>query len=195
MQGVIFLLHQPRLTLNLSADLEGKYLLRPVHSSTFMSGRLNSNEPTVIRFFSDTDRAVVFCFCPTDGITDGAVNAAWHRACQSAKPNARPEEVGRFIWAKNGAGQTFEEVSLFLRGSAALTAEGYSEIGRLKATVDARGMAIFSDEPGGDRAGRALVAYMLGLAYHQVLEQAINDLAETCRNDLVESRAEAMHDE
>ncbi|WP_229013492.1 hypothetical protein [Paraburkholderia gardini] len=195
MQGVVYLLDQPLKTLKLSTALEGKYFLRPVHSSTMTSTRIGAPEPTVVRFFSDADRAIVFCFCPIDNTTDGAVGVAWRRANQCVEPDSRVEEVGRFVWSNNAFETSIGEMSMFLRGSATLTEDCYQDIGRLKAAVDAKGMVVFSSEPGGERAGRALAAYMLGLAYHRVLEEAINDLAETCRNGSLEIRAEPMHAE
>jgi len=108
---------------------------------------------------------------------------------------ATPEEIGRFVWSNNLTVTTINEISMFFRSSATLTENEYLPVARVRATVDAKGMAILSTEPGGDRAGRALTAYMLGLAYHRVLEQAIHDLAECCRDDSKVRRTETMHSE
>ncbi|MBB5542141.1 hypothetical protein [Paraburkholderia fungorum] len=195
MQGIIYRIDQPLKSLQLTAPLEGKYLLQPVHSSTMTSGRQTANDPLLFRFFSGSDRSVVFCFCPTDSLTTGAVGQAWGRATQLVERGAVPEEIGRFVWSNNSTVTTISEISTFFRSSATLTESDYLPVARVRATVDAKGMAILSTEPGGERAGRALTAYMLGLAYHRVLEQAIHDLAECCRDDSKVKRTEAMHSE
>ncbi|MFM0420016.1 hypothetical protein [Paraburkholderia aromaticivorans] len=195
MQGIIYRLDQPLKSLQLKVPLEGKYLLRPVHSSTMTSARQSANDPLLFRFFSESDRSVVFCFCPTDSLSAGAAGHAWGRATQLVEQGAAPEEIGRFVWSNSSAVTTINEISMFFRGSATLTEDDYLPVARVRATVDAKGMAILSTEPGGDRAGRALAAYMLGLAYHRVLEQAIHDLAECCRDDSKVKRTEAMHSE
>ncbi|MBU9374749.1 hypothetical protein KTE28_10405 [Burkholderia multivorans] len=195
MQGIIYRIEQPIKTLQLNLPLEGKYFLRPVHSSTMTSTRRNGNDPLVFRFFSGSNRAALFCFCPIDSLSEAATRSAWGRAIQLVEQGTHPDEVGRFVWSNNTAGTTINDISLFLRGTGTLTEDSYSTIARLRVTVDAKGMAILSSEPGGDRAGRALAAYMLGLAYHRVLEQAIHDLAECCRDDKKVKRTEAMHSE
>ncbi|WP_156924656.1 hypothetical protein [Burkholderia sp. WSM2230] len=195
MQGIIYRLDQPLKSLKLEVPLEGKYLLRPVHSSTMTSARQSANDPLLFRFFSESDRSVVFCFCPTDSLSAGAVGQAWGRAIQLAEKGTEVDEIGRFIWSNSTAATTFTEISTFFRGTTTLIEDDYSPVARVRATVDAKGMAILSTEPGGERAGRALAAYMLGLAYHRVLEQAIHDLAECCRDDSKVKRTEAMHSE
>ncbi|MFM0302679.1 hypothetical protein PQQ99_21395 [Paraburkholderia sediminicola] len=195
MQGIIYRLDQPLKALQLKVPLEGKYLLRPVHSSTMTSARQSANDPLSFRFFSESDRSVVFCFCPTDSLSAAAAGHAWGRATQLVEQGAAPEEIGRFVWSNSTVGTTINDISMFFRGSATLTEDLYLNVGRLRTTVDAKGMAILSSEPGGDRAGRALAAYMLGLAYHQVMEQAIHDLAECCRDDSKVNGTEAMHAE
>jgi len=194
-QGIIYRLDKPLKTLQLNVPLEGKYLLRPVHNSTMTRTHQSANEPILFRFFSGSDRSIVFCFCPLDSMTSSAVAHSWGRAIQFVEQSTEPEVISRFVWSNRTAGPTINDISMFFRSSATLTEDLYSNIGRLQATVDAKGMAILSSELGGDRAGRALVAYMLGLAYHQVMEQAIHDLAECCRDDSKVSRTEAMHAE
>ncbi|MFL9892389.1 hypothetical protein [Paraburkholderia sp. RL17-381-BIF-C] len=195
MQGIIYHLNQPLKTLLLSTPLEGKYFLHPVHSSTMTSIRPSTNEPLVFRFFSGSDRSVVFCFCPIENLNNTSVGQAWGRANKLVERDTAVDEIGRFVWSNGTFETAIGEISMFFRGSATLTEDCYSNVARLKATVDAKGMAIFSSEPGGDRAVRALAAYMLGLAYHRVLEQAINDLAERCRDDSRVNHTETMHAE
>lgn len=194
-QGIIYRLNKPLETLQLNAPLDGKYLLRPVHNSTMTSSRQGQNEPILFRFFSGSHRSVVFCFCPLDSLSSSAAAYAWGRATQFVEKGSEPEVIGRFVWSNRTVGTTAHDISIFFRNSATLTEDLYADIGRLKATVDAKGMAVLSSEPGGERAGRALAAYMLGLAYHQVMEQAIHDLADCCRDDSRVSRTEAMHSE
>ncbi|MEW9580680.1 hypothetical protein [Paraburkholderia sp. DGU8] len=195
MQGIIYRIEQPIKTLQLNTPLKGEYFLGPVHSSTMTSVRQNANDPIAYRFFSASDRSVVFCFCPTETLSETAMKYAWGRANQLAEKGTVVYEIGRFVWSNSTAATMFSEISTFFRGTATLTEDDYSTVARVRATVDAKGMAILSTEPGGDRAGRALAAYMLGLAYHRVLEQAIHDLAECCRDDSKVKRTEAMHSE
>ncbi|MNS72552.1 hypothetical protein D3C72_1059680 [compost metagenome] len=195
MQGVIYRIERPIRTLQVNVPLDGKYFLAPVHSSTMTNMRQNANDALVFRFFSGSTRSVVFCFCPIESLNEAAVRYAWGRANQFVTQGTTLEEVGRFVWSNNTSGTAISDISLFLRGSSTLTEDSYSAVARLKAVVDAKGMAILSPEPGGDRAARALAAYMLGLAYHRVFEQTIHDLAECCRDESKVKRTETMHSE
>ncbi|MFM0382762.1 hypothetical protein [Paraburkholderia dipogonis] len=191
-QGIIYRIDQPIKTLHLNTPLGGEYFLGPVHSSTMTNVRHNANDPFVYRFFSDSDRSVVFCFCPIGSLSETEAKS-WGQANQLAEKGTKVEKIGCFVWSNSTAATTVNDISMFFRGTGTLTEGDYLPIARLKAAIDAKGMAILSTESGGKRAERALAAYVLGLAYHRVLEQAIHDLADCCRDDSKVKRTEVMH--
>ncbi|WP_143752129.1 hypothetical protein [Burkholderia sp. SRS-W-2-2016] len=195
MQGIIYRIEQPINTLQITTPLQGSYFLGAVHSSTMTSAHDGLNEPFAIRFFSGSNRSTVFCFCPVDTLSDGAKKYAWVCARKFAQQDTPVEEIGRFVWSTSNSASMINDISMFFRESATLTREAYSEVAGVEAAVDAKGMAILATWSSSDRVERALVAYMLGRAYHRMLEDAIHELAECCRDDLKVKRIEAMHSE
>lgn len=191
-QGIIYRIEQPIKTLRLDTPLGGEYFLGPVHSSTMTSVRQKANDPIVYRFFSASDRSVVFCFCPVESLAETEAKS-WGQANQLAEKGTKVDKIGRFVWSNSSATTTFSDISMFFRGTTTLQEDDYLRIARVRAAIDAKGVAILSTQSGGKRAERALAAYMLGLAYHRVLEQAIHDLADCCRDDSKVKRTEAMH--
>ncbi|NML29345.1 hypothetical protein [Paraburkholderia antibiotica] len=195
MQGIIYRIEKPLETLQIDVPLEGNYLLGSVHGSTMTNKRNNPKDPFFVRFFSGSDRSVVFCFCPTESLTEGALKYGWARACEFAEKGSIPEKKACFVWSDSSSPNVIGDISRFIRESGTLTEASYSIVAQVKAAVDARGMAILAATLKPERIDRALTAYMLGLAYRHVLEEAINELAECCRDDAKVKRTETMHSE
>lgn len=176
-----------------SEKLSGKYLLKPVHDSTMADGeaKWDGQNPIVLRFFDGSSRAVIVAIVPVATL-DYKQSKAWHDAVRLAS-GSTPVEVGRFAWENKPIAGGWEAISMFIRDAKTLTLNDYKCVGELKVAADAKGFAIFSTRESNDRALRILVAYSLGLAYHHVLEQAIDALAVMTRGKGPRGREEAMY--
>ena len=173
--------------------LSGNYLLEPVRQAMRQVGVDKDSKSFILHFFPNSPQAVSLAFFPVADVSPREKTIAFVRAGKVCGPGCKPVEIGCFFWASERDAEAFNAASQFLRGSEALQRKHYQSIGQLSIAADGRGLAVLGGADG-DRADRALMAHMLGLAYLRVLEDSIGRLASLSRSKL-HAELEAMHEE